>query len=119
MFGGFGIDIPTVKTALANATLELVFILEVSLRNLDALTVRKSFKLLELWHLNQEFALNLIGLRYAEKLRDLLEEILEFLLEAAVILDYAQMRMSDPTIARVAIELSGLLRRLAAGAVVV
>ena len=89
MFGGFGIDIPTVKTALADATLELVFILEVGLRNLDALTVRKSFKLLELRHLNQEFALNLIWLRYAEKLRDLLEEILEFLLEVAVILDYA------------------------------
>lgn len=118
MFGGFGIDIPTVKTALADATLELVFILEVSLRNLDALTVRKSFELLELRHLNQEFALNLIGLRYAEKLRDLLEEILEFLFEVAVILDYAQMRMSDPTIARDAIELSGLLRRLAAGTVV-
>ena len=38
--------------------------------------------------------------------------------EVAVILDYAQMRVSDPTIARDAIELSGLLRRLAASAVV-
>ena len=89
MFGGFDIDIPTVKTALADATLEPVLILEVSLRDLDALTVWKSFKLLELRHLNQELSLNLIGLRYAEKLRDLLEKILEFLFEVAVILDYA------------------------------
>lgn len=91
---------------------------QVSLQDFDALAVFHSIECGERRVIDEILALDLERLGLAEEARDFGQQVVEFLLESAVVLDDAQVRMADPGVLGAMIECDGLLGCFAAGGVV-
>lgn len=116
--GGSSESVAAVLAALTDAGFLARGGNQVSLQDFDALAVFHGIECGERRVIDEILALDLERLGFAEEARDFGQQMIEFLLESAVVLDDAQVRMADPGVLGTMVERDGLLGRFAAGGVV-